>query len=132
MDGYVEGILLDQNGFVSEGSGENIFVILDGVCYTSPLSSSILEGITRDCAVTLLKEQGIELREQFIPREMLYLADEVFFTGTAAEITPIRTIDKIEIGSGKPGDITKVVQKRYFDIIQGRAEDQYGWLTAVF
>lgn len=131
-DNYIEGILLDQNGFVSEGSGENIFIILDGKCYTSPISSSILKGITRDCTVTLLKEKGVELQEASIPREMLYLADEIFFTGTAAEITPIRTIDKIEVGSGKPGEITQYVQKRYFDIITGKAEDQYNWLTRVF
>lgn len=131
-DGYIEGILLDQNGYVSEGSGENIFILMDGKCYTSPIASSILKGITRDCAMTFLKEEGIELQETFIPREMLYLADEIFFTGTAAEITPIRSIDKVMIGNGKPGDVTKRIQKRYFDVINGKVEDKYNWLTRVY
>lgn len=127
-NGYVEGILLDSSGYVSEGSGENIFAILDGRAYTSPNASAILPGITRDCALTLLKEQQIEIIEQPIPREMLYIADEVFFTGTAVEITPIRSIDKIKIANGKPGEITKAIQNRFFNIIEGSVDDQYNWL----
>ena len=131
LNGFIEGILLDSHGYVSEGSGENIFVVVDGKLYTPPYSASILPGITRDCAITLAREMGIEVIETFIPREMLYIADEVFFTGTAAEITPIRSIDRIKVGDGRPGRITKAIQKRFFEIISGEAEDTYRWLTPV-
>ncbi len=131
INGFVEGILLDSNGYISEGSGENIFLVVDGKMYTPPYSASILPGITRNSAIQLAKELGIEVIETFIPREMLYIADEVFFTGTAAEITPIRSIDRIPIGKGKPGEITLAIQKRFFDIIRGDAEDKYHWLTPV-
>ncbi|MFQ5632042.1 MAG: branched-chain amino acid transaminase [bacterium] len=130
-NGFVEGILLDAQGYVSEGSGENIFVILDGRAYTTPLASAILPGITRECAMTLLDELEIEVIDQPLPREMLYIADEVFFTGTAVEITPIRSIDKIQIAHGKPGEITKAVQKRFFEVVKGNVEDKYNWLHFV-
>jgi branched-chain amino acid aminotransferase len=131
LNGYVEGIALDVDGMVSEGSGENVFVIRDGVIYTPPLSSSILSGITRASIMTLAKDKGIPVREERIPRELLYLADELFFTGTAAEVTPVRSVDKIKVGSGSRGPITADLQKSFLDIVQGKAEDRFGWLTPV-
>ncbi|MBL7074024.1 branched-chain amino acid transaminase [candidate division KSB1 bacterium] len=128
-DGYVEGIALDAAGYVSEGSGENIFLIRDGRMVTPPLGASILPGITRDSIIKIAADMDIEVGEQFIPREMLYIADEVFFTGSAAEVTPIRSIDRIVIGEGRRGPITEALQKRFFEIINGEAEDKYGWLT---
>ena len=128
-NGYTEGISLDTSGYVSEGSGENIFVVRDGKIYTPPMSASVLPGITRDSVVTLALELGYPLSEQNISREMLYIADEVFFTGTAAEITPIRSVDRIEVGNGQPGPITLALQHRFLQIVQGHAEDKYGWLT---
>jgi branched-chain amino acid aminotransferase len=128
-NGYTEGISLDAAGQVSEGSGENIFVIRDEKIITPPLSASILPGITRDCVITLAKELGHTVSEQGISREMLYIADELFFTGTAAEITPIRSVDRIVVGQGQPGPITRKLQERFLSIVQGRAEDKYGWLT---
>lgn len=130
-NGYAEGIAIDSNGFVSEGSGENIFVVRDGVISTPPLGSSILRGITRQCAITLARDLGYTLQEAFIPREMLYMADEVFFTGTAAEVTPIRSIDRITIGEGHRGPITQALQDAFFGIVSGEAADPYGWLTPV-
>ncbi|MBA3976508.1 MAG: branched chain amino acid aminotransferase [Candidatus Solibacter sp.] len=130
-NGFAEGIALDANGTISEGSGENIFVIRDGRIHTPPLSSSVLPGITRDTVVTLAGELGIPVVETVIPREFLYIADEIFFTGTAAEVTPIRTVDKMRIGSGRRGPITERLQKAFFDIVEGRAADKHGWLTAV-
>ena len=129
-NGYVEGIALDVSGTVSEGSGENIFVIRDNVIYTTPLSSSILSGITRDSVITLAKELGYAVIEIAIPREMLYIADEVFFSGTAAEITPIRSIDKIVVGAGHAGPVTKKLQNAFFKIIQS-GKDKHNWLTPV-
>jgi len=129
--GYSEGIALDPQGFVSEGSGENLFVVRDGVVMTPPLSSSILEGITRDAVVHLLGDMGVEVREQTIPREYLYIADELFFTGTAAEITPVRSVDGIPVGSGKRGPVTEEVQSRFFGVVQGEREDPYGWLEYI-
>ena len=128
-NGYVEGIALDPSGNVSEGSGENIFVVREGKLFTPPLGSSVLPGITRDSVITLARELGITVVEQIIAREMLYIADEVFFTGTAAEVTPIRSIDRITVGAGKPGPITRKLAERYLSIVEGRAEDKYGWLT---
>ena len=128
-NGYVEGISLDASGQVSEGSGENIFVVRDGKLFTPALSSSILPGITRDSVITLAHELGYTVVEQAISREMLYIADEVFFTGTAAEITPIRSVDRIVVGKGQPGPITISLQKRFLSIVQGEADDKYGWLT---
>jgi branched-chain amino acid aminotransferase len=129
-NGYVEGIALDINGTVSEGSGENIFVIRDNAIYTPPFASSILPGITRDSVITLAKELGYTVIEMAIPREMLYIADEVFFSGTAAEITPIRSIDKIVVGAGHAGPITKKLQEAFFKIIQS-GKDKHNWLTPV-
>jgi len=128
-NGYVEGITLDASGHVSEGSGENIFVMRGGKIITPPLSSSILPGITRDSVITLAQELGYTVVEQAISREMLYIADEVFFTGTAAEITPIRSVDRIVVGEGQPGPVTRSLQARFLSIVQGKAEDKYGWLT---
>lgn len=129
--GFVEGIALDTSGYVSEGSGENIFAIVDGVIHTPPLQASILPGITRHTVMTLAREMGIEVIEEMLVREYLYIADEVFFTGSAAEVTPIRSIDKITIGKGKCGPITKQLQDAFFDVIEGRKEDKHGWLTKV-
>ncbi len=129
--GYVEGIVLDVQGYVSEGSGENVFVVIDGVIYTPPRGNSILTGITRQFAITLAEEKGYKVVEQQIPREMLYIADEVFFTGTAAEITPVKSVDGISIGSGSRGPITKEIQAEYFAIITGQTPDRHGWLTPV-
>jgi branched-chain amino acid aminotransferase len=129
VDGYSEGIALDVFGFVSEGSAQNLFAFMNGALYTPPLSASILPGITRDSIITLAGEMGLEVVEQFLPREMLYIADELFFTGSAVEVTPIISVDRIPIGIGKPGPITKELQGRYFAILSGKAEDKYGWMT---
>ncbi len=130
-NGYAEGIALDSNGTISEGSGENIFVIRDGKMHTPPLSSSVLPGITRDTVVTLARELGVPVVETVLPREMLYIADEIFFTGTAAEVTPIRTVDKMQIGTGRRGPITEKLQKAFFDIVEGKVADTHGWLTPI-
>lgn len=127
-NGYAEGIALDADGHISEGSGENLFLVRNGIVYTPPLTSSILSGITRDTVMTLLRDMGVEVREQILPREMLYLADELFFTGTAAEVTPIRSVDRIPVGSGRRGPITAAVQETFFGIVQGERPDRYGWL----
>jgi len=131
LNGYVEGIALDANGYVSEGSGENLFVVRQGTLLTAPLGNSVLPGITRDSVIRIAKDLGIPVVEQVIPRELLYIADEVFFTGTAAEITPIRSVDKITVNSGTVGPITKSIRKEFFSIIEGTADDRYGWLTPV-
>jgi branched-chain amino acid aminotransferase len=131
LDGYEEGIALNIRGHISEGSGENLFLIKDGVVMTPPLSSSVLPGITRDSVMTLFGEMGVKVVEDTIPREMLYIADEVFFTGSAAEITPIRSIDKIKIGDGKRGPLTAKVQAAFFEVIEGKKDDSRGWLTFV-
>jgi branched-chain amino acid aminotransferase len=128
-NGYVEGISLDASGHISEGSGENLFIAREGKIFTPPLSSSILPGITRDSVLTLASELGYTVIEQTISREMLYIADEVFFTGTAAEITPIRSVDRVVVGKGQPGPIALSLQRRFLSIVQGQAEDKYGWLT---
>ena len=130
-NGYVEGIALDVNGQVSEGSGENVFVIRNGVIYTPTLGNSALSGITRDSVLTIARHLGFTVSEQAIPREMLYIADEVFFTGTAAEVTPIRSIDRIVVGDGKPGEITRKIADEYFGIANGLKPDRFGWLTPV-
>ncbi|HID31892.1 MAG TPA: branched-chain amino acid transaminase [bacterium (Candidatus Stahlbacteria)] len=129
--GFVEGIALDGFGFVSEGSGENIFAVKGGKIYTPPLAASILPGITRDTVITMALDMGIEVVETMMAREFLYLADEVFFTGSAAEITPIRSIDKIKIGEGKRGPMTTRLQKRFFDIVEGRSQDKHNWVTRI-
>ncbi len=129
-NGYVEGIALDVNGTVSEGSGENIFLVSNGTLYTTPLATSVLPGITRYSVVELAKSIGIQVQEQVIPREMLYLADEVFFTGTAAEVSVIRSIDKIKVGKGGIGPVTKKIREAFMDVVQN-ANDKFGWLTFV-
>jgi branched-chain amino acid aminotransferase len=131
IDGYVEGIALNVRGHVSEGSGENIFIVMDETLHTPPLSSSVLPGITRDSVIKLAKDMQIPVVEETIPREMLYIAEEVFFTGSAAEITPIRSIDKIDIGSGKRGPVTEKLQEEFFARINGEREDKYHWMTYV-
>jgi branched-chain amino acid aminotransferase len=130
-EGYVEGIALNVRGHVSEGSGENVFLVNDGTVHTPPLSASILPGITRATVIQLLTDMEIPVVEDTTPREMLYIADEVFFTGSAAEITPIKSIDKITIGSGERGPITKRLQEEFFAYINGEREDKYDWLTYV-
>jgi branched-chain amino acid aminotransferase len=131
LNGYVEGIALDVNGYVSEGSGENLFLVRHGKLVTPPLGASVLPGITRDSILHLANEMKIPVVEQIIPREMLYVADEVFFTGTAAEITPIRSVDKITVADGRIGPITKALKKEFFGIVEGRIADRHHWLTPV-
>ncbi|MEZ4702235.1 MAG: branched-chain amino acid transaminase [Rhodothermales bacterium] len=130
LNGYNEGIMLNKEGYVAEGSGENLFVIRDGVLYTAPQSLSILPGITRDAVITLAKGLGYTVEERLIPREALYICDELFFTGTAAEVTPIRSVDKHVIGTGKRGPITTEIQNAFFDVIK-KGDDPHGWLTPV-
>ena len=132
VHGYAEGIALDPMGFLSEGSGQNLFLIRDDIITTPPLAASILPGITRDVVITLAGELGLSVKEELQPREALYIADEAFFTGTAAEITPIRSVDKITIGNGRRGPVTKTIQQRFFDVIYGRQPDTHGWLTYVY
>ncbi|HWP42731.1 MAG TPA: branched-chain amino acid transaminase [Blastocatellia bacterium] len=131
LNGYAEGIALDPEGYISEGSGENIFLVKGGVVMTPPLYSTILPGITRDSVIKICESMGIPVLERAIPREMLYIADEVFFTGTAAEITPIRSVDKVTVGAGRRGPMTEEIQRRFFAIITGESEDEFGWLTPV-
>ena len=129
--GYVEGVALDVYGHVSEGTGENIFMVRDGVLITPPFGASILPGIIRNTVITLAHEMEIKVIEENIPREALYIADEVFFTGSAAEITPITSIDGIPVGDGKRGPVTKKLQDKFFGIVTGEVEDTHGWLTYV-
>jgi branched-chain amino acid aminotransferase len=131
-DGYSEGIALDVTGNVSEGSGQNIFVVRDGVILTPPISASILGGITRDSIITLAGDLGYTVVETNLPRELLYIADEVFVVGTAAEVTPIRSIDRITVGPGRRGPITQALQRAFFDVINGEVPDTRGWLTYVY
>jgi branched-chain amino acid aminotransferase len=127
-DGYAEGIALDTQGNLSEGSGQNLFVVRDNVIYTPPIGNSVLSGITRDSVITIARDLGFEVREQTLPREMLYIADEVFFVGTAVEVTPIKSVDRVKVGRGRRGPITEAIQQRFFAIVRGEAEDKYGWL----
>ena len=131
-EGYSEGIALDTFGYLSEGSGQNLFVIREGVIYTPPLTASILPGITRNSVITIARDLGYKVREEMLPRELLYIADEAFFAGTAVEITPIRSVDKIPVGTGKRGPITTAIQQAFFDIINGEVPDRHGWLTFVY
>ena len=131
-DGYSEGIALDVTGNISEGSGQNIFIVRDSTIYTPPISASILGGITRDSVITLARELGFTVLESDLPREILYIADEVFCVGTAAEVTPIRSIDKIKVGAGRRGPITEALQRAFFDIVNGVVPDTHGWLTYVY
>jgi len=128
-DGYAEGIALDADGYLSEGSGENLFLVKDDTLITPPLVSSVLPGITRDTVIALARRQGIPVVEQMMPREMLYIVDEAFLSGTAAEITPIRSVDKVTVGRGKRGPVTEALQRAFFDVIEGRVPDEFSWLT---
>jgi len=131
VNGYAEGIALDTEGFVSEGSGENVFIVHRGKLITAPLGNSVLPGITRDSILQIARDLNIPVAEQPIPREMLYLADECFFTGTAAEVTPIGRVDKIKVGQGGVGPITRALQKEFYAIVRGEKRDRHGWLTPV-
>ncbi len=131
VNGYVEGIALDTNGYLSEGSGENLFVIRGGTIYTAPLANSVLNGITRDSILVLARQLGIPVVEQALPRELLYICDEAFFTGTAAEVTHLRSVDRILIGDGTMGPVTTALHDAFFNIVNGLAEDRYNWLTPV-
>ncbi|MDQ2774936.1 MAG: aminotransferase class IV, partial [Acidobacteriota bacterium] len=130
-NGYAEGIALDNAGYVSEGSGENIFVVRDGKMLTPPLGASVLPGITRDSVMKIAAQLNIPVVETIIPRELLYVADEVFFSGTAAEVTPIRSVDRIVVGAGHRGPITEKIQRRFFEIVDGKYQDDFGWLMPV-
>ena len=130
-NGYAEGIALDTFGYVSEGSGANLFLIKNGKLYTPPSSAAILPGITRHSVIQVARSLGIAVEQQQIPREALYMADEIFMTGTAAEITPVTFVDKIKIGSGVRGNVTRALQDRFFAIIEGDAADEFGWLSPV-
>jgi len=131
QDQYAEGIMLDSFGYVAEGSGENLFAVRDNIVYTSPLASGILQGVTRDSVMKIARDLGFEVREQVLPREFLYVADELFFCGTAAEITPIRSVDRIPVGAGKRGPVTREIQREYLGIARGQLADRHGWLTMV-
>jgi branched-chain amino acid aminotransferase len=131
-EGYSEGIALDTAGYLSEGSGQNLFLVRNNIIYTPPVSASILPGITRDSVITLARDHGFTVREEMLPRELLYIADEAFFVGTAVEITPIRTVDKITIGNGHRGPITETIQQAFFDVINGAVADKHGWLEFVY
>jgi branched-chain amino acid aminotransferase len=130
-DGYAEGIALGADGMVSEGSGQNVFAVRGGVLHTPPIDGTLLHGITRDTVLTLAGDAGIPVRVEPLPRELLYLADEVFFSGTAVEITPVRSVDRIPVGAGRPGPVTRELQQRFLDVAQGRAPDPHGWRTPV-
>ena len=130
-EGYAEGIALDTHGNLSEGSGQNVFIVREGIIYTPPIGNSVLSGITRDSVMTLAKDLGFEVREQTLPREMLYIADEVFFVGTAVEVTPIKSVDRVKIGRGRRGPVTEAIQQKFFRIVKGDDPDTYGWLQPV-
>jgi branched-chain amino acid aminotransferase len=130
-EGYSEGIALDTQGNLSEGSGQNLFVVRDGIILTPPTTAAILPGITRDTVITLARDLGFTVREDMLPREMLYIADEAFFVGTAAEITPIRSVDKITIGTGER-PVTDALRRAFFDVINGDVPDRHNWLTFVY
>ena len=131
LEGYAEGIALDTSGNLSEGSGQNVFIVRDGLIFTPPIGNSVLSGITRDSVITIARDMGFEVREQTLPREMLYIADEVFFVGTAVEVTPIRTVDRVKVGRGRRGPVTEALQQKFFQIVKGEAPDPYGWLQPV-
>jgi branched-chain amino acid aminotransferase len=131
INGYSEGIALDRNGYLSEGSGENLFLIRGGTIYTTPLANSVLNGITRDSILKLAAHMGIPIVEQALPRELIYICDEAFFTGTAAEVTHLRSVDRILIGDGTMGPVTTALHKAFFDIVNGHASDKFNWLTPV-
>lgn len=130
-DGFAEAIALGPGGTVSEGSGQNVFVVRDGALHTPPVDGTLLSGITRDSVMTLAREAGIAVHETAIPREALYIADEVFLTGTASEVTPVRSVDRLPVGDGGRGEITRLLQTRYLEVARGKARDDHGWLTFV-
>jgi branched-chain amino acid aminotransferase len=130
-DGYAEGIALDTQGNLSEGSGQNLFIVRDNIIYTPPIGNSVLWGITRDSVITIAHDLGFEVREQTLPRETIYIADEVFFVGTAVEVTPIRSVDRVKVGRGRRGPVTEAIQRRFFQIVKGEAPDTHGWLLPV-
>jgi branched-chain amino acid aminotransferase len=130
-DGYDEAIALGPEGLISEGSGQNVFIVSKGVLYTTPSNGTLLPGITRDSIIRLARDSGLEVKEQMMPREMLYVADEVFLTGTASEVTPVRSVDKIKVGAGRSGEITMRLQRLFLDLVHGKGEDSHGWLTHV-
>ena len=130
-EGYAEGIALDTYGNLSEGSGQNVFMVRDGVIFTPPVGNSVLWGITRDSVMTIARELGFDVREQTLPRETLYIADEVFFVGTAVEVTPIRSVDRVKVGRGRRGPVTEAIQQRFFQIVKGELPDTHGWLQFV-
>jgi branched-chain amino acid aminotransferase len=130
-EGYAEAIALDSHGYVSEGSGQNLFLVRGDTLLTPPLSAAVLPGITRDSILTLARDLGLSAREELIPREMLYLADELFFVGTAAEVVPVRSVDRIQVGQGHRGPVTSAIQRAFFDIVHGRVPDRHGWLKMV-
>ena len=131
-EGYSEGIALDSFGYLSEGSGQNLFIVRDGILYTPPLTASVLPGITRNSVLTLARDLGFDVREEVLPREFLYIADEAFFAGTAVEVTPIKSVDKIPVGNGRRGPVTEALQTAFFGIVKGEAPDRHGWLTYVY
>ena len=130
-NGFAEGIALSPDGMVSEGSGQNVFVVHNGTIYTPTINGTLLHGITRNSILTMARDAGFPVREQELPREMLYTADEIFVTGTASEVTPIRSVDRIVVGNGKRGPITTQIQQRFLDLVHGNGDDTYGWLTYV-
>jgi len=131
QNGFDEGIALDANGMVSEGAGENIFMVKDSIIHTPPIGSSILDGITRDSVMKLAESMGMEVKEIQIPREQLYIADELFFTGTAVEVTPVRSVDRITIGAGNKGPVTSQIQQAFFGLFDGSTKDSWGWLEPI-
>ncbi|MGL4917967.1 MAG: branched-chain amino acid transaminase [Aeromonas allosaccharophila] len=130
-NGFAEGLALDVNGYLSEGAGENLFLVKNGVLFTPPATAAILPGITRDTIMTLARDLGYEVREQALPREALYVADEIFMTGTAAEVTPVRSVDRMKVGAGSRGPVTEQLQNAFFGLFSGQTEDKWGWLTPV-
>jgi branched-chain amino acid aminotransferase len=132
VEGYSEGIALDTSGQISEGSGQNLFLVRDNILYTPPLSAAVLPGITRNSIMQIARDLGFQVNEEPLPREMLYIADEAFFAGTAAEVTPIKSVDKITVGAGRRGPVTEAIQRAFFAIVSGEAPDTHGWLSYVY
>ena len=130
-NGYDEAIALGPDGMISEGSGQNVFLVQKGVVFTTPTNGTLLPGITRDSIITLARDAGLDVREQALQREMLYTADEIFLTGTASEVTPVRSVDKITVGLGRAGEVTKVLQRTFLDLVQGKSDDRHNWLCHV-
>jgi branched-chain amino acid aminotransferase len=130
-NGFDEAIALGSDGMISEGSGQNVFVVHKGVVFTTPLNGTLLPGITRESIMTLARDAGLEVREQPLQREILYTADEIFLTGTASEVTPVRSVDRLKVGAGRAGEVTKQLQRTFLDLVHGKVEDRHGWLTFV-